>query len=199
MRRAKAAAAVLSLAAASFALPAAAQSPVDRFAACAACHGADGVSTMPDTPSLAGQHAFYAVTQLFLFREGRRANPAMTAMAKGMSDDDLRAFSERIAKLPATASAQADPPDAARMARGSAIAAANRCASCHGPGFEGDKQVPRIAGQREDYLARTLAEFKAGTRIGYTSAMNETLAGVAAADLPDVAYFLARQPGTAKP
>lgn len=81
---------------------AAAQVP-DRFAACAACHGAVGVCTMPDTPSLAGQQSFYAITQLFLFRQGRRINAAMTAMtamAAGMSDADLRAFSERIIMLP---------------------------------------------------------------------------------------------------
>ncbi|HKW83055.1 MAG TPA: cytochrome c4, partial [Burkholderiaceae bacterium] len=69
----------------------------ERFAACLACHGERGVSTLPLTPSLAGQPSFYAITQLFLFREGRRRNEAMTAVAKGMSDADLRAFSELIA------------------------------------------------------------------------------------------------------
>jgi len=57
---------------------------------CAACHGANGRSDMPGTPVLAGQHSFYAATQLFLFREGRRSNEAMTAVAKTMSDADLR-------------------------------------------------------------------------------------------------------------
>ena len=51
-------------------------------------------------PVLAGQHAFYAITQLFLFREGRRSDPAMSAVAKGMKDDDLRGFSQYIATLP---------------------------------------------------------------------------------------------------
>ena len=49
---------------------------------------------MEMTPSLAGQPSFYAVTQLFLYREGRRSNALMTAVAKGMSDSDLRAFSD---------------------------------------------------------------------------------------------------------
>ena len=60
----------------------------ERFAACLACHGERGVSSLPLTPSLAGQPSFYAITQLFLFREGRRQNEAMTAVAKGMSDAD---------------------------------------------------------------------------------------------------------------
>ena len=68
-----------------------------RFASlCAACHGANGRSEIPGTPSLAGQHGFYAITQLFLFREGRRSNEAMTAVAKTMKDDDLRGFAAVI-------------------------------------------------------------------------------------------------------
>ena len=67
-----------------------------RFASlCAACHGANGRSEMAGTPALAGQHGFYAITQLFLFREGRRSNEAMTAVAKTMKDDDMRGFAAR--------------------------------------------------------------------------------------------------------
>ena len=78
---------------------------------------------MPGTPALAGQHSFYAITQLFLFREGRRANEAMTAVAKTMNDDDLRGFSDFIATLPPVpAPPPATPPDAARMTRGQALA-----------------------------------------------------------------------------
>lgn len=180
------AAALLAAAGAALAQPAA-----ERFAACAACHGAGGVSTSADTPSLAGQHSFYAITQLFLFRAGRRSNPAMTAMAAGMSDADLRAFSDLIGKLPPATTAAASPPDMVRMKSGAALADKHRCASCHGSDYVGEKQTPRLAGQREDYLARTLAEFKAGQRVGYTSAMNEVLAGVAASELPDLAHYLA--------
>jgi len=52
-----------------------------RLAACLACHGVDGASRIPGTPSLGGQPAFFLITQLFLFREGRRDNEAMTAAA----------------------------------------------------------------------------------------------------------------------
>jgi len=161
----------------------------ERFAACLACHGEGGVSRLPLTPSLAGQPSFYAITQLFLFREGRRQNEAMTAVAKGMSDADLRAFSELIAKLPAPPAAAAS--DAARSARGAAIAQRFRCASCHGADYAGGQQVARLAGQREDYLNKALAEFRAGTRIGYTSAMSEALAGIEPGELGDLAHYLA--------
>jgi cytochrome c553 len=168
-----------------------AAAPAAQFTTCAPCHGAGGISTMAETPSLAGQHSFYAITQLFLFRAGRRANPAMSAMAKEMTDADLRAYSDLIATLPAAAPAASAPADPARMTRGAALAQRHRCNSCHGDDYAGEQQVPRVAGQREDYLAKTLAEFKAGTRVGYTSAMNETLAGVASEELPDLAHYLA--------
>jgi cytochrome c553 len=179
-------------AAALAALPAAAQpqSYAERYAAvCAACHGVQGVSAMALTPSLAGQPSFYAVTQLFLFREGRRDNPLMSAVAKGMSNDDLRGFSDLIGSLPAVLSDAL--PDSARVARGAALAARYHCAGCHGADYAGGKQVPRLAGQREDYLQVALRGFRAATRLGYTPAMTEALAGTEAADLDDLAHYLA--------
>ena len=88
-----------------------AQAAEADFTLCASCHGMGGVSYNPDTPSLAGQHSFYAITQLFLFRAGRRTNEAMTEVAKRMSDADLRAYSELIGRLPPAA------PAAARTAK----------------------------------------------------------------------------------
>jgi cytochrome c553 len=174
-----------------------AQSAQDRFSTCLACHGEGGKSNLPLTPSLAGQPSFYAITQLFLFREGRRSNEVMSAIAKGMPDKDLQAFSDLIGKLPSSALAPAvvaPELDKERILKGAQIASEHRCGSCHGVKYEGDKQVARLAYQREDYLLQTLKEFKAGKRIGYTSAMNETLAGVSVDVLPDLAYFLANLP-----
>ena len=163
----------------------------ERFVLCTACHGEAGRSSQPLTPSLAGQPSFYAITQLFLFREGRRANDAMTAVAKGMTDDDLRAFADLIGTLPPPAPPATNAADPARMARGEALARQHRCGSCHGDDQAGGKQVPRLAHQREDYLNKALAEFRAGTRLGYTGAMGEALAGIAPAELADLAHYLA--------
>ena len=170
-----------------------------RYAAvCASCHGANGRSDMAGTPVLAGQHSFYAITQLFLFREGRRDNPAMSAVAKTMKDEDLRGFSEFIATLPPVPAAPpAAPPDAARMARGQALAQTHRCVICHGADLSGGQQVPRIAQQREDYLQLTLHGFRTGKRPGYTQAMTEALSGIPPEDLDTLAYYVARFPGAA--
>jgi len=166
-----------------------------RFATlCAACHGANGRSDMPGTPALAGQHSYYAVTQLFLFREGRRSNPAMTAVAKGFTDADLRGFSDHIGTLPPVPPPPASAPDAARMKQGQALAQQHKCAFCHGADLAGGQQVPRIGGQREEYLREALQGFKSGQRVGYTLAMSEAVSQVPPADLDVLAYYASRLP-----
>ena len=176
-----------------------AQPYAERFARhCAPCHGATGVSAMPLTPSLAGQPAFYAITQLFLFREGRRDSAAMTAVAKEMSNDDLRGYAEHIGKLPPPQALPADA-DAPRMERGAALTKRLHCTGCHGSDLAGGNQVPRLALQREDYLLHALRGFRAGSRVGYTPAMTEALAGVSTAELEDIAHYLARAPAAKAP
>lgn len=143
---------------------------------CAACHGANGRSDMLGTPVLAGQYSFYAITQLFLFREGCRNNEAMIAQAKTMKDADLRGFSDFIGTLPSVpAQAPATSPNMARMSQGQALVQQHRCAFCHGADLAGGQQVPRIGGQKEDYMSATLRGFKSGDRPGYTCAMTEAL------------------------
>ena len=209
MRRGRSCLAGLAAAAALALLPllpplAAAQQPAtaqpaatyaQRYAdQCAACHGAQGVSALPLTPSLAGQPSFYAITQLFLFRDGRRDNPAMTAVAKGMTDADLRGYSELIGQLPPLPPPAASPADPQRLARGELLAKGLHCQGCHGADGAGGKQVPRLAQQREDYLQVALRGFRSGGRVGYTAAMSEALSGVTAEQIDDLAHYFAHLP-----
>ena len=165
----------------------------ERFrTVCAACHGADGRSDMAGTPVLAGQHSLYAITQLFLFREGRRGNEAMVGLAKQMKDADLRGFSDFIGTLaPVPARTPATPPDAARMKKGQILAQEHKCVFCHGADLDGGQGVPRIGGQKEDYVLMTLQGYKSGERPAYTRAMPEALSQVPAADLDLLAYYVA--------
>ena len=169
----------------------------ERFrTVCAACHGANGRSDIPGVPVLAGQPSLYTITQLFLFREGRRTNEAMIALAKPMTDADLRGFSDYIGTLPPVpAPAPAAPPDAARMSKGKNLAQQHKCTLCHGGDLAGGQQVPRIGAQKEDYVRQTLQGFKSGDRPGYTRAMTEALSQVPAEDLELLAYYVANFTG----
>ena len=172
----------------------AAMSYAQRFAAlCAACHGANGRIETPLTPVLAGQPSLYVITQLFLFREGRRSNEPMTAVAKTLTDDDLRGFSDFIGTLPPVPPPPpATPPDPVRMARGQALAEQHKCLFCHGAGLAGGEQVPLIGGQHEDYLLLTLRGFQSGSRPGYTQAMTAAVSQIPPEDLDTLAYYVAR-------
>ena len=172
----------------------------ERAAPCLACHGESGQSETPEIPSLGGQPAPYLLIQLYLFREQQRASAlkkddqmiqVMSEMTKGFTDDDLRNFSDFIAKLPAP-KPPADTGDPARMQRGSALITQNRCNSCHNLDLAGRENIPHIANQREDYLAKTLREYKSNVRHGYDGVMAEVLASVTDQQILDLAYFIAR-------
>lgn len=61
-----------------------------RAAVCFACHGEDGFSKNPSYPHLHGQQRQYLEKTLQDFRDGRRVDPTMSAMAKSLSDPDIR-------------------------------------------------------------------------------------------------------------
>lgn len=60
-----------------------------KAAMCSACHGAQGISSIPMYPNLAGQKAMYIVKQLKDFKNGKRKDPVMAPMAMGLSDADM--------------------------------------------------------------------------------------------------------------
>jgi cytochrome c553 len=173
------------------ALPAAAATLEERLAPCLSCHGEKGQSANQDVPSLGAQPKDYVLVQLYMFREKLRKVELMNEMAKGLTDDDLRAFSEFISKLPAPVPPP-DAGDAARIERAKEIVAKNRCNFCHTSTFAGQDQIPRIAGQREDYLAKTMREYKDNSRHGYDGTMAEVLQPVTPEQIADLAYYLAR-------
>jgi len=180
-------AAVLTLLAA---LPVAAAPLAERLAPCLACHGETGQSDRPEVPSLGAQPAFYVLLQLYMFREKLRTVEPMNTVTQGLTDDDVRHMAEAIATLPPPRPLE-DPGDPARLARARALIQQHRCHFCHNQDFSGEHNVPRLAGQREDYLVKALREYKSNVRRGYDAAMADVLYAVSDADILDLAYFLA--------
>ena len=82
--------------------------------------------------------------------------------AEGRRPARLRRRHRRLAAVPPPA--PATPPDPARMAKARELARQHKCVFCHGDDLSGGQQVPRIGGQREEYLRETLRGFKSGQR-----------------------------------
>nr|WP_196861880.1 cytochrome c [Polaromonas sp. CG_23.6] len=71
-------------------------------AACAVCHGVQGVATLPNAPNLAGQPQIYLTEQLKNYRSGKRTHEVMSVIAKPLSDqeiDDLSAWYASLAMV----------------------------------------------------------------------------------------------------
>ena len=163
-----------------------------KLAACAACHGADGHAAMPRVPHLAGQPRLFLENRLVMMREGLSVVPAMAGLLDGLGDAELAALARHYAALPLRAERPAR--DAARAARGAALAERALCGSCHLPDHSGREQIPRLAGQREDYLLQSMRDFAAGRTGGRDTLMSNALIGLSDADLQDLAHHLATLP-----
>jgi cytochrome c553 len=173
------------------ALPLGAQSLDERLPTCFACHGDKGTSQLPETPSLGAQPAFHTTVQMLMFRDRLRVTEPMNEMAKGLSDGDLQRAADIISKLPPPVLVSGTP-DAARMERGRALGQQYRCNFCHQADYAGRENVPRLAGQREDYLLKALRGYKDNSRRGYDASMSDVVYPLKDADFADLAYFLAR-------
>ncbi len=123
------------------AVPCLAETFQERIGLCLTCHGENGQSDNVEVPSLGAEPAPFVLIQLYLFREKQRRVEPMTDAAKDLTDDDLRQFSDFMAKLPAPKPPQ-DSPDAARMERGRGLAQSYHCGFCHNPDFSGRDNVP---------------------------------------------------------
>jgi cytochrome c553 len=72
----------------------------DKAQACAACHGANGISTSDQFPILAGQYKDYLIQALREYQKGGRNNPIMKGMAANLSDQDIQDVAAYFSSLP---------------------------------------------------------------------------------------------------
>jgi cytochrome c553 len=166
----------------------------DRLAtqlrACAGCHGATGNSAIAGTPSIAGQPKIFLENYLVMSREGVRGPQVMQALLKGVPDRELVALAKHYSALPA--SPGSEPMDKKLFQRGKAIASKNRCANCHEPTFRGREQMPRLAGQREEFLAEVMLQYRQNRRPGGDTLMSAALYGIPEADFKALAHYFSR-------
>jgi len=90
------------------------------------------------------------------------------------------------------AKAATEPIDQKLFRRGKAIASGNRCSSCHDSTFRGKDQMPRLAGQREEFLVEVMLQYRQNRRLGGDTVMTASLQGIAEADFKALAHYFSR-------
>lgn len=155
---------------------------------CVACHGANGNSTNPAVPSLAGQPGQFIGTQLVMFREKRRNDPLMSPIAAGLSNADINALGKFFSAQEHAAPAKTAPEAVA--ASGRRITEQFNCTACHGAALKGQQHIPRLAGQQAEYLRAQLRGFKAGTRFDMDGNMTAAAQPLSPADIDVLAEYL---------
>jgi cytochrome c553 len=162
-----------------------------KAAACAACHGTPDRPPLAGMPTLAAQQEQFLVLQMFLMREGLRDVPQMTGTLKDFSDRDLDDVAAYFAgQRPARGETGGNPK---LRASGVALAKGMACGSCHLGDYSGQRQVPRLAGQREDYLVASMKAYRDNKRVGTDTSMNGILYQVPDSDIQALAHYLAHQ------
>jgi cytochrome c553 len=153
------------------------------YVTCIACHGAQGEGNKTlNAPKIAGLPDWYIARQLRSFKKGIRGTHQkdtygmqMRPMAMTLANDEaidnvaayIATFKEDVVSV-STKTVKATPTATATVSgsaeNGKTLYAL--CVSCHGADGAGNKALnaPRISGQKEWYIARQLASFKAGMR-----------------------------------
>jgi cytochrome c553 len=160
----------------------------EKGAECARCHGENGISDMELVSNLAGQNPDYLLRQMNALASGARKHLSM-----GESLDRLSAAErESLALYYASFAVPGRVGDASSVARG-ALLYEKRCLSCHGRDAYGTATIPRLAGQRTDYLRWSIRNIQRGTP-RRTPEMADAVRGLTGRDIADLADYLPTLP-----
>ena len=151
---------------------------------CAGCHGDQGVSSNPTTPSLAGQDGEYLVAALRAYKNGARADETMKTLAGPLDDTTMKNIAAYYA---------AQEPQALNVRPPSTTQEwTQKCDRCHGlNGNSTDPRIPALAAQRVEYLQTALREFQTGARS--SSEMHAMSDVLSADDIENLATYYAHQ------
>jgi sulfide dehydrogenase cytochrome subunit len=146
-----------------FSTPAVAETPSASMLGytCAGCHGTNGNSNGPATPSLAGASKEYIIDAMNAYASGDRASTIMARIAKGYTEDEIHALADFFSKQKFKP-AQNQKFDAKLAKKGKKLHK-KYCEKCHGDGgSSSDDDAGILAGQWTPYLKYMLADMQSG-------------------------------------
>jgi cytochrome c553 len=161
---------------------------------CFICHGADGESSSPVFPRLAGQHARYVERQLNDYKTGRRKSGTMQPMVEDLTPADFRLLGVYFESRRPQAHPVADPELAQvgrfLYVRGNPESGVAACAACHGPDAGGTETLPRLAGQHAQYVENQLKAFGQRERTNDNAVMHAIAAKLTELERKAVAAYV---------
>lgn len=169
--------------------PAMADSVSDAVQVCSACHGEAGIRADPLIPIIWGQNRTYILNQLHDFKTGRRKNDLMSGIVSSLSKTDMEGLATHFAgqKWPVREQ-KAVSADNAKAAN--AVLDTINCTACHQETYLGDTVRPRLAGQTEEYLVKSMTDFRSRERGNYIG-MSALMRDRSDDDIKAVAQYLA--------
>lgn len=159
----------------------------EKLAICFDCHDKGGYTPDPTFPILSGQEYYYLYVQLKDFEAGRRASDIMSPIASQLSRDEMKLVAQYYSEQPWPSIGYSGAVD--KVAAGERAAAAGQCVQCHLGSYEGNSRIPRLAGQYQGYLRKTMLDFKSKARAN-SAAKSTLMESFSDAELEAMADFL---------
>lgn len=157
----------------------------ERGMLCGYCHGKDGNSVKNDIPNLAEQNPEYLLNQFHLFSVGERKSYVMEQVAKLLTPDEMVNLTLYYA------SQKVAPQSNIKTSKKGEEKYQTFCFACHGEDGKGNKDLPRLAGQKKGFLLKALKDFKEGKSARANSPMVKIMRAVDASDISPLADYIA--------
>ena len=163
----------------------------EKIDTCLGCHGVPSYTTVYPSypvPKLAGQHKQYLISALQAYRAGKRTHSTMQLQAQTLTKEEIGDVAAYFAGL------ESAPAHKEVVIPGNLIAKVTTCAACHTS--DGNSIVPtfpKIAGQHEEYIYRTLLDYKSGKRSN--PIMLAIVGTLSDQDMKNLAAYFSKQPG----
>ena len=129
---------------------------------CAGCHGTNGSSVGPASPTIAGISHDYFIETMEAYKKGERPSTIMTRIAKGYTDEEINLMAGFFSKQKFVRQSQRF--DSKKAQTGKKLHK-KYCEKCHEKGGRSSEDDAGIlAGQWEPYLRFTMQDFTSGNR-----------------------------------
>lgn len=131
-----------------------------RALLCSQCHGTDGNSVKLDVPNLASQNSIYLLKQIEKFADGRRKNYVMNALSKKLSAEDKINLTIYYSNMVVERG-----KSNTNLAVKGELLYERKCGACHGDKGKGNIDYARLAGQKMQYVEKTLRRFRGNIKV----------------------------------